>query len=374
MEGASEFWRASCAAVIEMALARHPAGPGAAVEQLAGRTREGRPDDEVRSFTGRLLKSLGCVADWRFGERAANWLTAAPCRRLILRGDPDYPFLLAAIPDPPPLLWVDGDPGLLGRPQLAVVGSRRATHSGRETALELARDLARCGLVITSGLASGIDAAAHYGALEAQAPTIAVFGCGIDHVYPAAHRSLAARIRERGALVSEFAPGIRPQPWFFPRRNRVISGLALGTLVVEAALTSGSLVTARHALDQGREVFAVPGAVRNPLSRGCHQLLRDGAVLTETASDVLSELRAFASLTDPAAGGAPGQIAAASLSATQAAVYEACDFSPLEVDAIVEQSGLTAPEVSSILTALEMKGLVAAVPGGTYVRTGKMPA
>jgi DNA processing protein len=374
MDGSPEFWRACCATVVENALGRQPTRLAETLGQLAVRHGAAHSAGELRDFTTRRLRSLGVSAEWSVGERAARWLTAAPGRHLILRGDPSYPFLLSAIADPPALLWVDGDPGLLARPQLAVVGSRRATPGGRQIARRLAHDLARSGLVVTSGLATGIDAAAHAGALEAGAPTIAVYGCGIDRVYPAVHRALAGELRCRGALVSEFAPGVHPQPWLFPRRNRVISGLALGTLVVEAAATSGSLVTARHALDQGREVFAVPGSIHNPLSRGCHQLLRDGAVLTETAADVVAELRGFQAARVERDGPDGTRSGAVELSSPERRVFEACDFTPLGLDEVVDQSGLTAPEVSSILTALELRGLIAAAPGGCYVRTGKMPA
>jgi DNA processing protein len=374
MEGVSDHSRSCCAAVLDEALCRRPERLANALAQLTARVEAGCSAAELRKFTTRQLAALGVSPDWATGERAAQWQSAAPGRHLLVRGDPAYPQLLSVIPDPPSLLWVDGDPLLLGRPQLAVVGSRRASPGGRETARRLAGALAACGLVITSGLATGIDAAAHCGALDAATPTLAVFGCGIDHIYPAAHRSLAARIREQGALVSEFGPGVRPQAWFFPRRNRIISGLALGTLVVEAASTSGSLVTAKHALDQGREVFAVPGSILNPLSRGCHQLLRDGAVLTETPADVLAELRGFTPIVRGRSEPSSAEKALPALSPRERAVLASCDFSPLGLDAIVEECGLTASEVSSILTALEMKGVVSAVPGGAYVRTGKMPA
>jgi len=368
---------AGMVAVLHAGLHSKPDRLAMALRSLAVLRGEGARQQALRSSLREILSRQGVVPDWSAGERAREWLAASPGRHLLTEADPAYPSLLAAIPAPPPVLYVDGRLSCLAAAQIAVVGSRQATPSARDTAREFAVGLARAGLVITSGLAHGIDAAAHQGALDGGGATLAVFGCGVDHVYPAANRGLAGRIREQGALVSEFPLGARPLPAFFPRRNRIISGLALGTLVVEAALTSGSLVTARHALEQGREVFAMPGSVRNPLSRGCHALLRDGAVLAESVDDVLGELPAFTPW--PALrteAGAPGTRVSAleHLSTKQLAVYECCDFLPLGVDAIVDQCGLTAPEVSSILTALEMKGVVRAVTGGAYVRTGKIPA
>lgn len=324
----------------------------------------------------KLLSRYAMTPDWADGERTCEWLTA-PDRHLLVLGGIDYPALLANTFSAPPVLFVAGRAPLLAAPQVAIVGSRRATPAACDAARELARTLAGCGLTITSGLAIGVDGAAHEGALGQPASTLAVFGCGIDRIYPTAHRTLADRVRAEGALVSEFPLGQRPAPAHFPRRNRIISGLALGTLVVEAALTSGSLVTARHALEQGREVFAMPGSIHNPLSRGCHALLRDGAVLTESAADILAELRGFTPRTGSnVVMAVPGSVnkAPPTLSDDQRRVYEHCDFVPRGIDLIIDESGLTAPEVSSILTALEMKGVVRAAGGGAYVRTGMCPA
>ena len=210
-----------------------------------------------------------------------------PNNHIITCHDPAYPVLLSQLPDPPPLLYVHGSVDLLSEPQLAMVGSRNPSRSGQQTAVDFARHLASAGLVITSGLALGIDAACHQGALDVNAPTIAVMGTGLDRVYPARHRDLALRIAEQGSLISEFPIGTSPQPGNFPQRNRIISGLCLGTLVVEAAIRSGSLISARYALEQGREVFAIPGSIHNPLARGCHYLIRQGAKLVETAEDVI---------------------------------------------------------------------------------------
>ena len=212
---------------------------------------------------------------------------------LISLLDPRYPERLKTVPDAPIVLYVRGDPDYLSLPQLAMVGSRSPTASGRKTATEFASHLSKAGITITSGLARGIDGACHQGALEGIAGTLAVVAHGLDVVYPAAHRKLAEAITHNGAVVSEFPIGTAPTRGLFPRRNRLISGLSLGTLVVEAALKSGSLITARHALEQGREVFAIPGSIHNPLARGCHQLIRQGAKLVETADDILVELSAL---------------------------------------------------------------------------------
>ena len=218
-----------------------------------------------------------------------------PQNHFIARGDDDYPELLAQIPRPPPHLYVRGDPESLHMPSIAIVGSRNPTQSGARDAFEFARHLGGAGFCIVSGLAEGVDTAAHRGALDAGATTVAFLGHGIDRVYPAANRDLAHEIARHGALVSEFPLGTHPDKSLFPQRNRLISGLSLGTLVIEAARRSGSLITARHAGEQGREVFALPGSIHNPLSRGCHQLIRQGAKLVETADDIVAELAPLAS-------------------------------------------------------------------------------
>ena len=218
-----------------------------------------------------------------------RWLEADN-HHLILFGDSAYPTLLAEITNPPPLLFVRGDKSLLTHPQLAMVGSRNPTRGGLENARAFASHLAAAGLGIISGLAMGIDGASHEGALEANGLTIAVAATGLDQVYPARHRRLADRIADNGAIISEFPIGTRPQAEHFPRRNRIISGMSMGTLVVEAAQRSGSLITARNAGEQGREIFAIPGSIHNPLARGCHHLIRQGAKLVETAEDILEEL------------------------------------------------------------------------------------
>jgi DNA processing protein len=284
-----------------------------------------------------------------------------------------YPPLLKEISDAPVGLYVRGDPGLLASPQLAIVGSRNPTPTGRDNAYEFASFLAKCGLTITSGLANGIDTAAHEGALaSAGGATIAVCGTGLDIPYPRANGRLAESIAGRGALVSEFPLGTPPLRHNFPRRNRIISGLALGTLVVEAAVQSGSLISARLAAEQGREVFAIPGSIHNPLARGCHQLIRQGAKLVETGADILAELQAIAALAPPpAAAPVPADSSADSrpqLDKEYEILLDALGFEPASVDVLVARTGLRADEVASMLLILELDGRIASHPGGLYVR------
>jgi DNA processing protein len=307
--------------------------------------------------------------DWAAVEVDLAWADGEQ-RHILPLTDPRYPPLLGALPDAPPVLFVLGAPSVLSTPQLAMVGSRNPTPSGAETAYAFARHLAGAGLVITSGLALGVDAASHKGALDAPGQTIAVAGTGLDRVYPARHKGLAHAIAVEGALVSEFPPGTPPLPHHFPRRNRIISGLSAGTLVVEAALGSGSLITARTAVEQGREVFAIPGSIHNPLARGCHRLIREGAKLVETAGDVLEELapQFRAALAQPAAADPSPCV---ELAPAACRLLESLDQAPTSVDLLVERSGLTAETVSSMLLVLELQGYVATVSGGYYIRTGK---
>jgi DNA processing protein len=293
-----------------------------------------------------------------------------PRRQLLTWFDEDYPRLLREIPDPPVALFVIGERAVLSLPQLAVVGSRNATAAGRENARAFAHELAQAGLVITSGMALGVDAAAHRGALESGAATIAVMGTGLDRVYPARHRELAHAIAQQGALLSEFPLGTAPRPENFPIRNRIVSGLALGVLVVEAAERSGALITARLGSEQGREVFAIPGSIHSPLSRGCHRLIRQGAKLVETARDVLEELGPLASVVTPA-GERPSVLVSPAPDALPEPAQQllAClGYDAMTVDALVERSGLTADTVSSMLLVLELHGFVASGPGGNYQR------
>ncbi|HEV2109706.1 MAG TPA: DNA-processing protein DprA [Gammaproteobacteria bacterium] len=292
--------------------------------------------------------------------------------RLIAISDADFPPLLKQIPDPPVALFLRGDAGLLASPQLAMVGSRNPSVEGRRNAEEFAAYLSRCGLTIVSGMALGIDAASHRGALKAGGPTLAVWGTGLDRPYPPRNLDLAEEIAARGLLVSEFAPGTPPLPTHFPRRNRIISGLAVGTLVVEAASRSGSLITARLASEQGREVFAIPGSIHNPMARGCHRLLREGAKLVESAADILEELAPLLKLELPAAEpAAEGASAAPPEDPEYRLLLNSLDFAPTSVDSLVERTGLTPDVVSSMLLMLELQGHVEASPGGRYSRVNK---
>jgi DNA processing protein len=301
-------------------------------------------------------------------EADLAWLAASGAH-IILCTDPDYPPLLAQTPGAPAALYLLGSAPALVSPALAMVGSRNPTSSGRETARAFAAWFARAGLTVTSGLAVGIDAASHEGALSVEGLTVAVFGTGLDRVYPAEHALLADRIRVRGALVSEFPPRTAPRREHFPRRNRIISGLTLGTLVVEAARHSGSLITARLAAEQGREVFAIPGSIHSPVSRGCHQLIRDGAKLVEEAADVLTELRisvpketltgAHSTLQKPPA-----------LDKEYEMLLDALGFEPATIDVLVARTHLASESVASMLLILELQGRVAALPGGRY---GRLP-
>ncbi len=309
----------------------------------------------------------------RDGDISADldWL-AQEGNDVVLYGSDRYPSLLCNIPSPPPLLYTCGDSSLLRYPQLAMVGSRHPTQGGQGNAKAFARHLAAAGVGITSGLALGIDAAAHEGALQANGVTIAVAGTGLDRIYPARNRTLAHEIASEGLLVSEFPIGTIAKPGNFPRRNRIISGLSLGVLVVEAAKKSGSLITARIANEQGREVFAIPGSIHNPLARGCHQLIRQGAKLVETADDILEEL---GPLLQSAELSVPEQVldegsASADVDPEHQALLQHIDFEPTAIDTIITRSGLTADVVSSMLLIMELNNLVAAETGGYYVRVG----
>jgi DNA processing protein len=289
---------------------------------------------------------------------------------LIRLGDDAYPELLAGITGAPSQLSVIGDPELLHLPALAIVGSRNPTTGGSRNAFEFARHLGTTGFCIVSGLAQGIDAAAHRGALAADAPTVAFLGHGIDRVYPAGNRELAREIARRGALVSEFPLGTAPGRELFPQRNRLISGLSLGTLVVEAARRSGSLITARLAAEQGREVFAIPGSIHNPLSRGCHQLIRQGAKLVEAADDIVAELAPLAGhlleRIDESASSSRLPAGRTEMDEEYVKLLEAIGHDPVSPDELVERSGLTIDQVSSMLLILELEGKIEKQSGGRY--------
>jgi len=300
---------------------------------------------------GPAQKGLDQIAAWL--EDGAN--------SVVTLGDPRYPQMLLQIHDPPPLLYVKGRTDLFNVPALAIVGSRHATPQGAALAESFAATLSDAGLTIVSGLALGIDAAAHRGGLAGRAKSIAVVGTGLDVVYPARNRALAHQLAAAGALISEFPLGTGPLAGNFPRRNRVISGLARGCLVIEAAAQSGSLITARLANEQGREVFAVPGSVHSPLSKGCHQLIKQGAKLVETAHDVLEELNL-------AAPAQPSPVQPPDSDSRVARLLELLGYDPCDIDTLAARSGLAAEVVSALLTQLELDGRIAVMAGGRYQR------
>ena len=293
-----------------------------------------------------------------------------PKHHILTLNDPLYPPRLREIANPPPLLYVHGNPSHLSSPQLAMVGSRHPTPGGRDNAKTFAGYLAAMGLTISSGLALGIDAASHEGALDNEGISIAVAATGLDKIYPATHRNLAHRIVKQGAIVSEFPVGTPARAVHFPRRNRIISGLSLGTLVVEATCRSGSLITARYAIEQGREVFAVPGSIHNPMARGCHQLIKQGAKLVESAGDILEELNSLLDLDTVSCLDNPPQNlpSAPRLDSEYVNLLDCLGYDPIPIDVMIERSGLTAEEVSSMLLILELKGYVACGSGGMYTR------
>ena len=285
----------------------------------------------------------------------------------IRRGDEAFPELLAQLQDPPEELYVLGDIDALHLPSLAIVGSRNPTRTGARNAHEFASFLGKTGFCIVSGLAQGIDTAAHRGALDAGAPTVAFLGTGIDRVYPAANRDLAHEIARNGALVSEFPLGAHPDKWHFPRRNRLISGLSLGTIVIEAARRSGSLITARLAAEQGREVFALPGSIHNPLARGCHQLIRSGAKLVETGEDIVDELQPLVGHMLQAGNASTEEVEKPlARDGEYGDLLKVLDHDPSSIEFLAEQSGLTIDQVSSMLLILELEGKVEALSGGRY--------
>ncbi|WP_414445675.1 DNA-processing protein DprA [Burkholderia sp. 22PA0106] len=346
------------------------AGEAAAQAVLAPRRQ---PDD-----------ALDAVLDW----------LARSGGHVITRHDPAYPPRLATLYDPPPLLYVKGDPARLHRRGVAIVGSRLGTAQGRIDAVHFARVLADAGLVVVSGLARGIDAAAHRGALGGAAGTVAVVGTGLDRVYPAAHHALAHEIVEHGALLSEWSLGTPARAANFPQRNRLIAALCDGVLVVEAAPRSGSLITARVANEMGRDVFAIPGSIHAPLARGCHALIRDGAKLVETPADVLEEFgievagdaaapprelkpprrarRSAGATPEPDASGPPNRSAAARppepLPAAALAILEALGHGPVPADLLAARSGVSASRLPHLLLQLELAGRVASLPGDRFQR------
>lgn len=351
------------ASAIRQRIAQHGTAPAV----LAHAKRDAQISDAARSWLAQ--------PDEAQIDRDVAWLDA-PRHHLVTIDDDDYPVLLINAQNPPPALFVAGDPALLWMPQIAIVGARKASTIGLENARAFAKAFVQAGDAVTSGLAEGIDGAAHTAALDAGGITIAVLGTGPDVVYPRHHGALAERIVEHGALVSEFPPGVEGRPEFFPRRNRIIAGLSLGTLVVEAGLKSGSLITARSANEQGREVFALPGSIHNPMARGCHQLIRDGAKLIETAQEVIDELHGVGSLLAADLRRRLGSDETRSPANVRSVrdddpdyvkLLSALDEQPCALDELVERTALAAAALSSMLLVLELDGVVVA-ENGRYAR------
>ena len=316
-------------------------------------------------------------------RQAQHWLQAQPDRQALTLGDPGYPELLLHCGDPPLMLFVQGRAELLRRPSVAVVGSRQATPQGLAHARQFAAALSHAGVTVVSGLAAGIDGAAHEGALDGAGATVAVIGTGPDLIYPRRHEALSRRIAQAGAVVSEYAPGTPALAHHFPHRNRIIAGLTRGTLVVEANLKSGSLITARLASECGREVFAVPGSIQSPQSRGCHELIRQGAQLVESAQEILQTLNltgaparaaewsrdaAQPTADEEADAGEAGNEADSDAQTPQARLLRALGHDPVSLDTLVGRTGDPAPVLGARLLELELQGLVARLPGGRFQR------
>jgi DNA processing protein len=359
------------------------------------RTRLDAVDGDIHAVLQQLRRQAGSL-----GEPAQVWLArpdasildadlawlAEPGHRLLRCTEADFPPLLENIPQPPAALFVVGDSSLLLYPQVAVVGARAASATGRAHARAFATALADAGFAITSGMADGIDGAAHTAALDAGAKTLAIIGTGPDRVYPRKHHALARRIAAEGVLVSEFPPGTAARPDHFPRRNRIISGLALGVLVVEAGLNSGSLITARLAAEQGREVFALPGSIQDPLARGCHRLIRDGARLVETAAEIVETLVPAArmlgaelaarlgsdgvpEMTAPRPIGEPGCGRSRAINDPEyRQLFAELGHAPATLDELVQRTGQAASALSSMLLMLELEGCVESLAGNRYQR------
>lgn len=317
---------------------------------------------ELEPVVGKsLARAIAQGVDAATLQPALDWLAQSD-NHLVTWLDAAYPAALRDLAAPPAWLYVKGDPAWLSRPMLAIVGSRNATPQGLRDAEAFAKVLSEAGLTIVSGLALGVDTAAHNGGLAGLASSVAVVGTGLDRVYPARNKALAHRLAAEGAIVSEFPIGTPPKSGHFPRRNRIISGLSLGVLVIEAALESGSLITARLASEQGREVFALPGSIHSTLAKGCHRLIKQGAKLVESASDVLEELGRVISVTTPAAN------PVVATSEAGDSLLETLSGGPLILDQLASRLGLTVEDVSVKLLAAEMDGTVAKLPGGLYQR------
>lgn len=301
-----------------------------------------------------IANAIGAGIDKDKVKPALDWLQQEG-NQLVTLADENYPAALLEISDPPPFLYVKGDMACLKQPTIAIVGSRNATPQGVKTTEAFAQALSDAGWCVVSGMALGIDGASHRGALKGKTGTVAVVGTGLDIVYPARHRDLAHEIVQHGAIISEFSLGEPSKPANFPRRNRIISGLSRGVLVVEANLQSGSLITARLAAEQGRDVFAIPGSIHSPLSKGCHKLIKQGAKLVDSIQDILEEL-----------GGAP--IIEQTEYMTVSPLLEQMGFDAVAAETLIQRSGLTSEQVSAMLLSLELDGKVASLPGGYYQR------
>lgn len=357
-------------------------GPGGLRERLDASA------GDIERAVGRLQRGAGAL-----GAPAHTWLAQPdeerlaadmawlgdPEHRLLRCTDADFPPQLENIPQPPAALFLVGDASLLLYPQVAIIGARNASAAGLAHARAFAQALAQAGFAITSGMADGIDGAAHAAALDHGAPTLAVVGTGPDRVYPRKHHALARRISEQGVMISEFPPGTAARADHFPRRNRIISGLSLGTLVIEAGLRSGSLITARLAAEQGREVFALPGSIHNPLARGCHRLIRDGALLVESASEIIETLTPAARMLGAALASkleaeplskCPRvhleQAMQPSQSSGHCAFLDELGHDPTTLDELVQRTGRSAAALSSMLLMLELEGRVESLPGNRY--------
>ncbi len=317
------------------------------------------PYSQLRQIVAdKIAETISAGPDVSSTESTLDWL-ASEQNHLITLADTDYPKALLEIPDPPPLLYAKGQKKWLNTPGIAVVGSRNASPQGEKNAEDFSQALANHGYTIISGMALGIDGAAHRGALKATGATIAVVGTGLDIVYPSRHRELAHQIAEQGLILSEFPLGTPSKAQNFPRRNRIISGLATGCLVVEANVQSGSLITARLAAEQGREVFAIPGSIHSPVSKGCHQLIKQGAKLVDNIQDIVDELGTITRENIFTESQTPPETNP---------LLDSMGFEPVTMEVLLERSGLTSDNLSAMLLMLELESRVASLPGGRYQR------
>jgi len=329
-------------------------------------------------FSEKLIESIKDNESSDLAQPDLNWINAADNHFLITIECPEYPSLLKQINNPPPLLYVHGKLSILNDPQLAIIGSRNPTPGGLSNTYEFSKFLGASGLCITSGLALGVDGAAHRGALDIKSPTIAVIATGIDRVYPAKHRDLAHRIVENGAIISEFPVGTQPKSENFPRRNRIISGISHGTLVIEAAKKSGSLITARLASEQNREVFAIPGSIHNPLAKGCHQLIKDGAKLVETAQDILEEMSTVIDINRLHENSEiltevleQEEITHSDMPSEHHDLLDKMGYDPISIDELVVRTKQSPESIAAMLLILELQNKVATNGGGTYTQIAK---